>query len=91
MNLNCPKNANYCLRGHTIFSDHVSHSITVIFILLHVKHKQLSAEPYTSIPIHSKEHHTKSNLHGAVLTNTDCVWTGNAKTAQFKLHFRWLG
>ena len=66
MNLNCPKNAIYCLRGHTIFSDHVSHSITVIFILLHLKCKQLSAEPYTSIPIHSKEHHTKYNIHGAV-------------------------
>ena len=37
--------------------------------------KQLSVEPYTSIPIHSKEHHTKYNCHGAVLNNTDYVWT----------------
>ena len=91
MNINCPKNAIYCLHGHTIFSDQISHSITVILILLYLKCKQLSAETYTSILIHSKEHHTKWNIHGAVLNNTDCVWTGNANTEQINLHFRiWI-
>ena len=82
INLNCPKNANCCLRRHTIVSDHVSHSFTVIVILFQVKHKQLSAKPYRSIPIHSKEHRTKCDFHGAVLNNTDCVWTVNAMTGQ---------
>ena len=56
-----------------------------------MKHKQLSAEPDTSIPIHGKEHHTKCNFHETVVNNTECVFSGNAKTEQFKLHFRWLG
>ena len=86
MNLNCPKKAYYCLRGQTIFSDHVSHSLTVIFTLSQVKHKQLSREPYTLITINSIEHHTKCNFHGAVLNKTDCVWIVNAKTEQFNLH-----
>ena len=86
------QNKNYCLRRHTIFSDLVSHSIYNWYIYTVPSEAQSTKRrANTSIPNHSKEHQTKCNFHEAVLNNTDCVWTGNAKREQFKLKLQMAG